>query len=716
MASQFTGAVLKRHRPQENLDRKLNKKKRERCISNTPTDSFEDKSVANINRKPTAYHNLLASLGLSNKVVSDMNRRRQRQEQGKSDTEEDEDEENSSSEDISSTDGDDDEIQVKGADLECLEQEKIDDNHSDEEDSETDEENELSTNGQSSVVASSSTSAFSEHLGHTLLSEEVKTLLKHVWSFKWKAPAIGMPNCSWKGTRQNFLDVAKSDAPYGIKPKLFEHWLQLYKEAGGEEFGSSARRRFFSICNSYMDILHSNKKPFYNGDRGEDSSHIDAYLMHSLNHIFRSRDLVKKNERKIAKLSHGETPDDRFRDRGFTSPKVLILLPLRSIAFRVVNRLIQLTPEAHRDTVEHHGRFNDEFGYEDESDDFDDGKPSKPRDWEALFGEGNNDDTFLLGIKYTRKSIRLYNDFITSDMIIASPLGLVLALGKAEDNKKAVLDYLSSIEVFVIDHADVMYMQNWTHVQTVVTKLNEESSEHHNTDISRVRPMYLNGHARFYRQSIILSSYLTPDINFLFNHQCLNYKGKMKLECEHKGVLHEVLHSVTQIYEKFDADSVKQADHARLEYFTKKIFPKLKDSVQGGVMIFMSSNAELAMLREFLSSQKASFCIVNESVSQEAKSRARQGFFAGSTKIMLYNERGHFYWRYTIRGIKKLIIYSLPERKEFYPQIVNMLEESYDMEATVLFCPLDVFRLRRIVGHASAKSLLSSERSTFIFR
>lgn len=26
-----------------------------------------------------------------------------------------------------------------------------------------------------------------------------------------------------------------------------------------------------------------------------------------------------------------------------------------------------------------------------------------------------------------------------------------------------------------------------------------------------------------------------------------------------------------QIYEKFDADSVKQADHARLEYFTKKV-------------------------------------------------------------------------------------------------------------------------------------------------
>ncbi|KAL0648583.1 hypothetical protein Bca4012_046874 [Brassica carinata] len=77
----------------------------------------------------------------------------------------------------------------------------------------------------------------------------------------------------------------------------------------------------------------------------------------------------------------------------------------------VVNRLIQLNLEAHMFTVFHHSRFNDEFGW-------------------------NNDDTFVLGIKHTRKSIRLYNDFITSDMIIASPLGLQLALGKEEDKKR----------------------------------------------------------------------------------------------------------------------------------------------------------------------------------------------------------------------------------------------------------------------------------------
>ncbi|KAG2280834.1 hypothetical protein Bca52824_052054 [Brassica carinata] len=244
-----------------------------------------------------------------------------------------------------------------------------------------------------------------------------------------------------------------------------------------------------------------------------------------LNHIFRARDLVKKNESKISKLSDGETPNDRFRDRGFTSPKVLILLPLRSVAFRVVNRLIQLTPEAHRGTVEHHGRFNDEFGCEEEPDEKDDdGKPSKPRDWEPLFGERNNDDTFVLGIKYTRKSIRLYNDFITSDMIIDSPLGLQLvAINYA---LKTLQRWVYSYFIFY----NLLYIifQNWKHVQTVLTKLNVQSSGHHNTDVNRVRLMYLDGHARFYRQSIILSSYLTPG-------------------CEHKGVLHEVLHN---IYEK----------------------------------------------------------------------------------------------------------------------------------------------------------------------
>ncbi|KAI7746597.1 hypothetical protein M8C21_010208 [Ambrosia artemisiifolia] len=82
---------------------------------------------------------------------------------------------------------------------------------------------------------------------------------------------------------------------------------------------------------------------------------------------------------------------------------------------------------------------------------------------------------------------------------------------------------------------------------------------------------------------------------------------------------------------------------------------------------------------------------------------------------MLYTERAHFFYRYKIRGIQNLIIYSLPERKEFYPEIVNMLDESQSMNCTVLFTRFDILRLERIVGAGPAKRMVNSDKRIFTF-
>ncbi|CAN6725636.1 unnamed protein product [Malus baccata var. baccata] len=88
---------------------------------------------------------------------------------------------------------------------------------------------------------------------------------------------------------------------------------------------------------------------------------MDAYMMQCLNHVFKTRDLVTKNDAKVSKLRETACNeiliDDSFLDHGFTRPKVLILLPMASIALRVVKRLIQLTPSAHKVNVEHMDRF-----------------------------------------------------------------------------------------------------------------------------------------------------------------------------------------------------------------------------------------------------------------------------------------------------------------------------------------------------------------------
>lgn len=711
--------------------------------ANTGESSAEHSSgVASeelVYKEPSMYDNLLMTLGSVDAPLADVYKRRQREEEGKSDTDRDED---GSSESLSGPEEESD-----GEESSLSESERShaigsepketrnvgitgqseDDAYENNEASDTDQEYDLRVDEQSAVNASEVACSFNSHLAYTLSKEELDNLLKKKLKYK-VLPSINILNCKWEGTQEYSLEDLSKYPDYGLKLKLYKHWLDLFKTSGGNDFHSSKQILFFSLCNSYQDILHSNKKPFYLKGLEEDSSTMDAYVMHALNHIFRTRSVVKKNDAKLAKLQDIAKEEilsgGGFLDHGFTRPKVLILLPLASIALRVVRRFIQLTPSSHKVNVEHLDRFSNDFGAgskedsEDKSVVHDDQKSksesSKPSDFQVLFG-GNNNDHFMIGIKFTRGSIKLYSDFYSSDMIVASPLGLITKIGEAEVEKEKDVDYLSSIEVLIIDHADIIAMQNWSHVNTVVEQLNRLPSKQHGTDVMRIRPWYLDGHAQFYRQTIILASYLNPDINALFNHHCVNYQGKVKSVCEHKGILPKVLLQVRQIYERFNAASVVDADDARLEFFAKKVFPKIKDSIQGGIMLFISSYFEFVRLRNFLKSQNASFCLLGEYTMQSDISRARVWFFEGRRKIMLYTERAHFYHRYKIRGIQNLIIYSLPERKEFYPEIVNMLEGSHNMTCTVLFSRFDQFRLERIVGAASARRMVTSKKDIFAF-
>ncbi|GMP99176.1 hypothetical protein CsSME_00046754 [Camellia sinensis var. sinensis] len=666
------------------------------------------------------YDNLLKTLGSGSDSFANAYKRRQREEEGKSDTEEDlgielesfsasgEEDDGEEETDKESPTSLGTRSNLQGFGLvgvtKTSEDAGIDDDGDDDEVYETDEDRELTVNGQSAAEASVSTSSFCDHFGYKLSKAEVDVLSKRKWKYKWEVPAFDIPNCKWIGTGECFIKDIDLHSGYAPKLRLYKHWLDVYKAPGGNDFDSSKRRYFFSLFNSYRDILHHNKKPFYLKGREEDSSVMDAYLMHSLNHIFITRDLVTKNDARVAKHQKSAKEEiltgDGLLDQGFTRPKILILLPLASIAFRVVKRLIQLTPSAHKVNVEHLDRFSDEFGTgvadDNEDDEGNDNeisksqKPSKPSDYQALF-DGNNNDHFMIGIKFTRRSIKLYGDFYSSDMIVASPLGLITKIGEAEVEKEKDVDYLSSIEVLIIDHSDIIAMQNWSHVNTVVEQLNHIPSKQHGTNIMRIREWYLDGHAQFYRQTIILGSHLNPEINALFNRHCINYQGKVKMLCEHKSVLPKVLLQVRQV------------------------FPKIKDSIQGGIMIFISSYFEFVRVRNFLKSQDASFCLLGEYTKQSDISRARVWFFQGKRKIMLYTERAHFYHRYKIRGIQNLVIYSLPERKEFYPEIVNMLEGSDSMTCTALFSRFDQLRLERIVGTSPAKRMVASEKGVFIF-
>ena len=64
--------------------------------------------------------------------------------------------------------------------------------------------------------------------------------------------------------------------------------------------------------------------------------------------------------------------------------------------------------------------------------------------------------------------MKLYADFLQADVIVASPIALATLLAEPPegDAEGGPADFLSSIEIALVDRADVLLMQNWAHVAT----------------------------------------------------------------------------------------------------------------------------------------------------------------------------------------------------------------------------------------------------------
>ncbi len=68
--------------------------------------------------------------------------------------------------------------------------------------------------------------------------------------------------------------------------------------------------------------------------------------------------------------------------------------------------------------------------------------------------------------------------------------------------------------------------------------------------------------------------------------------------------------------------------------------------------------------------------------------------------------------RYHLRGIHHLVFYSLPLYAEFYPELVNMLEEVGQMggvTCTVLYSRYELHMLSRIVGNVRACKMMEAD-------
>lgn len=503
------------------------------------------------------------------------------------------------------------------------------------------------------------------------------------------------------------------------------------------------QREIYGLLKSYKDLLYT---------KVESLSDIQTvYAVHALDHLANTRARIIKNNKVFEKNTLSEKilqDDSSLRDQGFTRPKILFLLPLRSSALRLGKRIVEILGEEYN--VSHWDRFVQEFGDEEggdgslEDDTVIDG--SKPRDFYQLFC-GNTDDAFRIGLKFTKKSIRFFADFYDSDIIIASPLGLKTIISPDEQQVVKIdsenievgdRDFLSSLELVILDQADVFLMQNWQHVLDVMQHINIMPSKPRQMDIARVRQWHLEDWSRHYRQLLMFTAISVPSIHSFFQSHSMNYEGFHTLK--HR-VLSAVANQITSTCQSrflyYNSPNARDACDKRFMFFTRQVLPYYlgqdKKLGRNGVetspnkeplfhtLIFVSSYFDYVRLRNYFRREKLSFTQICEYTEDNKVAKARQLFYFGARQFLLYSERCHFYHRYKIKGVRNIIFYEPPMFPLFYAEMINMMkpehqgkkfnEDTEKFTTTCLFSNHDTLQLGALVGHTNAVNLIQNERS-----
>lgn len=544
---------------------------------------------------------------------------------------------------------------------------------------------------------------------------ELSRRLKSVQAQEWKTDkqqikhvgtnTVSAPKCvEGSAIRKSNITAAK-DLP-------LKHRLQM---STGKSIGEldADQKALAPYMYNYQDIMTGNRTP-----RNADSIR-NLNCLHAINHILKGRDKVLKNN---ARLAHADEDLDT-RDRGFTRPKVLILLETRQMAAKYVDAIVSLfSPEQQ----ENKQRFQTSFSAPIDKD------STMPEDFRELF-EGNNDNSFLTGLKFTRKTLKFFSAFYNSDIILASPLGLRRVI-ENEDPKKRDYDFLSSIEVAIVDQADATQMQNWENVEVVFNHLNLELREAHGCDFSRVRNYYLDGNARYLRQTLVFGAYITPEMNRLFSSTMLNTAGKAKIAPTYTGAIANVGGlEIKQTFSRFDSPSPLTDPDARCKYFTTAVLPSLlrlpkpSDGAQG-ILIFIPSYFDFLRVRNFFATssltQNTSFGTIHDYTAPPDQRRARSHFLTGRHSILLYTQRAHHFFRLRIKGVKRVVMYGLPDNPLFYEEMVagflgTSLDEgrvsAQESGVRAMFSKWDGLRTERVVGSERVKGMLGGRGDTFDF-
>lgn len=580
------------------------------------------------------------------------------------------------------------------------------------------------------------------------------------------------------GSSISALVTGESPISLGVQPSTLSSWRKhpTFRSAINGQKTSPLLRGFAATLRSYCDLLLCARI-----DECIDDAVRAMYVAHIVAHILRARSRVVKNNVMLRNERGLEDTFANVRDQGFSRARAVIIVPMKNVAYDVVSLVIRLAGGGKDGmVVVNQCRFKDEFGPDAGEENGDCESPSKrgtqahdnsqkvptvpkggikPADYSRTF-RGNIDDDFKLGIAFSKRSIKLYTEFYDSDLIVASPLGLrresaAKAIGqdryskamrakrKQEEDEEWVsgIDskhekkegnanddgFLSSIEICVVDGANIFSMQNWDTLKRVMGMLNKMPSNTRDTDFSRVREWCLDGQMGKYRQSIVISRYRKSEFMALFR-EFRNHSGKVQLiESPSKnGICSDLRLRIRQTFFKVpDAATPLESMEKRMVFFFNHTFPIVQALSNSKILLVVPSYFDFVRVRNKLlkiveEDPSLSFSSISEYSRFSDVTRARARLFNGEIKLLIITERFHFFWRHRIRGANTIAWFALPENAEFYPEVLDMTTEAADkghlVQSFAMYDKFDTFSLERILGATRCQEMTSKmSRTSYIF-
>jgi U3 small nucleolar RNA-associated protein 25 len=244
-----------------------------------------------------------------------------------------------------------------------------------------------------------------------------------------------------------------------------------------------------------------------------------------------------------------------------------------------------------------------------------------------------------------------------------------------------------------------------------------------------VRSWYLDDHAKYIRQTIVLSAYVTPKINTLYNKHMRNVAGRLKYTSDYtSGLIESLSYGIKQTFLRFESPSHLTDPDARFKYFSSTILPsvmRLPKPLAGGpgVLLFIPSYLDFVRVRNSLVDTDLSFASISEYTDVTDVRKARSHFMNGKHSLLLYTGRAHHFHRYNIRGVKRVVFYGVPENPVFYEEALAFIGKSIERaeissaEASVRVCfsKWERMELERIVGGKRVGRMCNDKGDVFDF-